>query len=55
MFDELVNQLETVKLATAKLNDVKVDLEDYNYLYEEEDLPKYYWGGEDGNELIFYD
>ena len=44
----------TVKLATAKLNDVEVDLEDYDYLYEEQDLPKYYWGGEDGNELIFY-
>ena len=54
-FDDLVNQLETIKLATTKLNDIEVDLEDYDYLYEEQDLPKYYWGGEDGNELIFYD
>ena len=54
-FDELITMVKTAKEAIE--NTSKEDEYDDEYVdgMEDTNLPKHYWGGEDGNELIFVD
>jgi hypothetical protein len=51
-FDELIDIAKNIKKILEEMNNE--DDEKYTYDYDE-DAPKYYWGGDDGNEIIFYD
>ena len=48
-FDETIEFLKTTKLAIENVEEDNYDFEEY------EDLPRHYWGGENGDEIIFYD
>ena len=54
-FDDLIEMAKEGKNVIEGLN-IEQKNEDINDSYEfDEDFPRYYWGGEDGNENIFYD
>ena len=52
-FDELITMVKTAKEAIE--NASKEDVYDDEYVdgMEDTNFPRHYWGGEDGNELIF--
>ena len=55
---EFDNLIETVKNTQELLDSIvnsNIEEDDYEYLNEPDDLPPHYWGGEDGNEIIFYE
>ena len=43
--------VKTTKEALENIH--KNNYEDYDYFEDIDDLPRHYWGGEDGNDLIF--
>ena len=54
-FDDLIKQAENYKQAMDNLVN---NQEDDDHLYEDyfdDDLPRHFWGGDDGNELFFED
>ena len=54
-FDELIKKVKTTKEAMEVLNDEEYDDEYIQAREEDQGLPRHYWSGEDGNELIFVD
>ena len=52
-FDELIQMVKTAKEAIENLNKSTEYDDDYYEDLMNDDLPQYYWGGEDGNEIIF--
>ena len=56
-FEELIQMVKTAKKAIDNLNKNHDELDEdyYDDLRPDDDLPRHYWGGEDGNELIFED
>lgn len=54
VFDDLIEKIKTVKEAVNNLS--RNDEEEVSWSdYYDDEIPEHYWGGEDGNELIFLD
>ena len=51
--DELIQEVKATKEAIADLNNEEEFDDDYFEDMLDQDLPRHYWGGPDGNELIF--
>ena len=52
MLDELIERIKTVKEAITDL-DKNEEVSCSDFYDDDDELPPYYWGGEDGNEIIF--
>ena len=50
VFEDLLRQAKAVKESSEKSVEHDDDYTDYEF---DDSLPDYYWGGEDGNEIIF--
>ena len=54
VFDDLIEKIKTVNEAVNNLS--RNDEEEVSWSdYYDDELPAHYWGGEDGNEIIFLD
>ena len=54
-FDELIRTVKETKHAIQEQDNEDYDDDYFQAMEEDQGLPRHYWGGEDGNELIFSD